>query len=107
MGQDLILHAIGEEGVSFFFAQIFERKDRDRFCGNGDALRSTRDEIICGPSRKNCEEHESGDPSDIAPRRLFRGGRWLGLLKFLRDRGVAQRLSVEIDQMEPDTVLDL
>jgi hypothetical protein len=30
-----------------------------------------------------------------------------GPLKFLRDRGVAQRLSVEIDQMQPDAVLDL
>jgi hypothetical protein len=31
MGQDLVLDALGEEGVRFFFAQIFKRK-------NGDAL---------------------------------------------------------------------
>ena len=31
VGQDLVLHAIGEEGVRFFFAQIFERKHRDAF----------------------------------------------------------------------------
>ena len=31
MGQDLVLHAIGEEGVRFFFAQVFKRKHRDAF----------------------------------------------------------------------------
>ena len=31
-GQNLVLHALGEEGVGFFFAQVFERKHRDRFC---------------------------------------------------------------------------
>ena len=34
MGHDLVLDALGEEGVRFFFAQIFERKDRDRLCVN-------------------------------------------------------------------------
>ena len=33
--EDLILHAIGEVCVCFFFAQIFKRKDRDAFVGNG------------------------------------------------------------------------
>src|SRR5438105_15935029 len=66
-----------------------------------------RGEIICCAGRKNRDEHESGDPSDAASHRLVLGRRWLGLLKFLPDRGVAQRLSVEIDQMEPDTMLDL
>ena len=31
MGQDLVLDALGEEGVRFFFAQIFKRKHRDAF----------------------------------------------------------------------------
>src|SRR5690349_14756957 len=67
-----------------------------------------RDEIICGTHGKDRNEDKRGDPSDTsAASRLFGGGRWLGLLKFLRDCGVAQRLSVKIDQMEPDTVLDL
>src|SRR5438094_9444199 len=66
-----------------------------------------RGETICCASCEDRDDCEGGDPSDIAPRRLFRAGLWLRLLKFLRDRGVAQRLSVEIDQMEPDTVLDL
>ena len=34
MGQDLVLDALGEEGVLFFAAQIFERQHRDRFCVN-------------------------------------------------------------------------
>ncbi len=42
VGQDLVLHAIGEEGVRFFFAQIFERKDRDAF------LRNRSDRRRCG-----------------------------------------------------------
>src|SRR5437868_2811079 len=100
MSQDLVLDALGEEGVRFFFAQIFERQYGDRLFGNGDALRSMRGEIICCAGGKNRDEHQSSDPSGTAPpRRLLGGGRWLRLLKFLRDRGVAQRLSVEIDQM--------
>jgi hypothetical protein len=66
-----------------------------------------RGEIICRASREDREEHESGNQSDTAPRRLFRGGLWLGLLKFLRQRDVAQRRSVKIDQMESDAVFDL
>ena len=65
-------------------------------------------EIISHSSRKNRDEHESGDQSGtVASCRLFRGECWLRLLEFLRQRGVAQRFSVEVDQMEPDTVLDL
>ena len=40
MGQDLVLHALGEEGVCFFFAQIFKRKHRDAFFrGSGERTR--------------------------------------------------------------------
>ena len=40
MGQDFILHALGEEGVCFFFAQIFKRKHRDAFFpGSGERTR--------------------------------------------------------------------
>ena len=67
-----------------------------------------RGKIICRSRGKDRDDRESGNQSGTAaPRRLFRGGLWLGLLKFLRDRGVAQWLSVEIDQMEPNPVLDL
>ncbi len=33
--QDLVLHAIGEEGVGLFFAQIFEREHGDAFVNDG------------------------------------------------------------------------
>src|SRR5438105_7762892 len=65
------------------------------------------DEIICCAGHEDRDDCDGGDPSNTAPCRLSRGGLWLGLLEFLRERGVAQRLSVEIDQMEPDTVFDL
>ena len=41
VGQDLVLDALGEEGVRFFFAQIFERKDRDAFF-HGSGERTSR-----------------------------------------------------------------
>ena len=49
VGQDLILHAIGEEGVRFFFAQVFERQHRDGLFSNGGAFGpcSMGGEIIC------------------------------------------------------------
>ena len=33
VGEDFVLHAVGEKGVRFFFAQIFERKHGDAFFG--------------------------------------------------------------------------
>jgi hypothetical protein len=41
MSQDLVLHALGEEGVRFLFAQIFEGKDRDAFF-HGSSERPSR-----------------------------------------------------------------
>ena len=65
-------------------------------------------EIICRSGGKDRDKRERGDPPDIAaPGRFLGGGLWLRLLKFLRERGVAQRLGVKIDQMKPDAVLDL
>ena len=67
-----------------------------------------RRKIICRSGCEDRDEHEGSDPSDTAaPRRFFGGRLWRGLLKLLRQRGVAQRLGVEIDQMEPNAVLDL
>src|SRR5439155_15679287 len=42
VSQNLVLHALGEEGVRFFFAQIFERKDCEAF------LRNRSDRRRCG-----------------------------------------------------------
>ncbi len=101
-------HAVGEVLVSRIAGGIDHRQHRDRFFGNGEALRSMRGEIICRAGGENRDDREGGDQSGTAaPCRLFDNGRRHRLLKFLRNRGVAQRLGVEIDQMEPDTVLDL
>ena len=61
VGQDLVLDAFGEEGVRFFFAQIFERKDRDAFvrrdiqrhiwdprCTNHEECRGAENDNGCG-----------------------------------------------------------
>ena len=53
MGQDLVLDALGEEGVCFFFAQIFKRKHRDAFFpGSGERTRR------CLAQKR---EHRSGE----------------------------------------------
>src|SRR4051794_9270852 len=35
VGQDLVLHAVGEEGVLFVLAQVSERKNGDALVGDG------------------------------------------------------------------------
>ena len=61
VGQDFVLHAVGEEGVRFFFAQIFERKHRDAFLG-----RSGRGRRGCRRRRHYCA---------LARKRLHHRGR--------------------------------
>jgi hypothetical protein len=62
-----------------------------------------RGQIISRCGREKSKEHERGDQSGTAASRRL----CFALLEFLRDRGVAQWFSIEIDQMEPDTVFDL
>ena len=76
------------------------------FSGMTRALRSMGREIICCAGRKDRHEAQARRSTRhccAAPARHALAC----LLKFLRERGVAERLGVEIDQMKPDAVLDL
>ncbi len=67
-----------------------------------------RTDVVSRARRNQRQRRECRDPSDVAASRgLFGNELWRRLLKFLRQRIVAEWFGVEIDQMEPDAVLDL
>jgi len=59
-------------------------------------------EIVNSADHEDRGQHPGGDRSDTASRQVL-----LRLLKLFRDRGIAQRFGVEINQMKPDAVLHL
>ena len=65
VGQDLVLHAVGEEDVLFVAAQIFKRKHRDAFLGHS-ARRERADGGGC------CAFAQIEEPQPRSPRRAKR-----------------------------------
>ena len=101
-GQDLVLHALGEEGVRFFFAQIFKRQDCDAFLEHmpdTDRSRAAQKEKL---TADNCPQHEQ---RDCNRRPAHMSAVFLNCLKLLRRCGVAHSIARQIYDTDADAVL--
>ena len=104
-GQDFILDAVGKVGVGFVFAQVLERKDRDRFQRNlrqarqGGGTRRFRPVNEKIRSRGEGGDEQRGDHEARSSGQFRgRGLRFSGQAEFGRLFRVAEFPRVEIDQ---------